>query len=185
MKKIIKILSIIACILLLCIACKEKEQDDIHIGISYISYTDIIESTTNTYVKIGDSIYNFNYISGYYGKRTSNNNDFCFRFKDSINCFWHSIEFDIFTKTVEPEVFFQKGIFKFDTMYIWNTGFSIPMLDYRTDYYGSNYAILTWNTVFYADRKFTGKGTLEIMDTLYTNYPDTYYPPQKIEFEFK
>jgi hypothetical protein len=35
------------------------------------------------------------------------------------------------------------------------------------------------------NKNFRGKGLFEIMDTLFTDYPTIYCPPQKIEFEFK
>jgi len=168
-------------------SCKEKikldEEPEIHVGISYPCYAHSLDSIINSYVQVGDSIYKFNAIEGFYCSYipTFNNNNFRFFLKDSLHSYQHCVNFDIFTKIMDPEAFFQKGIWEIDTFYV---SIYLLGLSHRKEYYGIR-SIFTWHSVSYEDWKFTGKGSFEIMDTLFTNYPEIYYTPQKIEFEFK
>ena len=109
---------------------------------------------------------------------------FILRLQNSSENNYYPIVFQFFTKEMPPEFFFQKGSYNIDTLYINNNALSISELFYRKEYYGIR-SIFTWDTVFYENKKFNGKGSFEIMDTLFTSYSTIYYPPQKIEFEFK
>jgi len=176
-----------ACILLFT-SCKEKElefEQDYPLG-RYCIYTNIIESVSDSYFQVADSIYHFNYIEGYYMsyKPTFNMNVFVLQLKEGFQNNSYPIRFQFFTSDLKPEVFFQKGSYNIDTLYIYNNDLSASGLGFRKEYYGIR-SIFTWKTVYYDNGEFTGKGSFEIMDTLLANYSEIYYPPQKIEFEFK
>jgi hypothetical protein len=189
MKTLVKLFSLSVCIILLCTSCHKKKIDkesEIHVGLSYSPLTCNVESSTNSYIQVSDSVYNFNSIEGMYysHKPTSNNYVFNIGLKDTERRSSPFITFDIFTEVMDPELFFQKGIFEINTMCIHNEGLSITDLFYCKSYYDI-LSIFTWDTIFYENGGFQGKGSLEIKDTLYTKYSNIYYPPQKIEFEFK
>jgi hypothetical protein len=189
MKRSVKILSLAVCTALLSVSCrpeKPEKESEINVGIDYTPLTNNVESNTNSYIQVGDSVYKFNSIEGIYYcyMPTFNNNAFYFRLMDSAYKYSHSIMFEIFTEVMQPEIFFQKGVWKTNTLYINNEALSRQELSYRKEYYDTR-AVLTWDTVSYENRNFKGKGSFEIMETLYTDYPEIYYPPQKIEFEFK
>jgi hypothetical protein len=182
------ILNLAVCALFLFISCRKTESgknQEIVVGGIYLPLTNNMESTTNSYVMVGNSSYCFNSIEGvYYSyKPTFNNNVFCFRLMSSEHKHSQSIKFEIFTGVIQPESFFQKGIRKVDTFYIHNDCLSNHELNYRKEYHNIQ-SVFTWDTVFYENRLFKGKGSFEIMETLYTDYQSIYYPPQKIEFEF-
>ena len=185
MKNLHTILYITTCLLLLA-GCKEPEpvnDPEYPLG-SYSNYTYLMESVSDFYVQVADSIYHFNYIEGSYWSHrpTFFMNNFMLWLSDSSQNY--QLGFFIFTKEMAPEIFFQKGSYNIDTLYINNNALSISELFYRKEYYGIR-SIFIWDTVFYENKKFNGKGSFEIMDTLFTSYPTIYYPPQKIEFEFK
>jgi hypothetical protein len=47
-------------------------------------------------------------------------------------------------------------------------------------------AILTWDTAYFENFSFKGKGYFEIIDTLHSTIePSIFYPAQRINFEFK
>ena len=175
---------------ILCTTCNKTEQEKepkIHVGIDNRCYTNIIKCATNSQFQVGDSLYFFDSIEGIYC------NNYLFQknvFEIELVNSLRSVQIDslsiykndkvwlsIFTKMMEPEVFFQKGIWEIDTLGISSNGIN-------KRHFGIH-AVFIWDTVFYEDRMFKGKGSLEIMETLYTNNPNIYYPPQKIEFEFK
>jgi len=191
MKALVKLLSLSVCVVLLCATCKKKEPEFYERPLVNHSLTDYVESSTNSYVQVDDSIYYFHLIRGCYSSYRGRLN------KNAFSLYLQSPNFDrpyinisVLTEIIKPESFFQKGIRKIDSMYIEKKYLSLGEGSPRVEYY-STQSLLTWDTVFYENKRFNGKGSLEILDTLYTNYqntyhhPSTYYPPQKIEFEFK
>ncbi|MCL2291120.1 MAG: hypothetical protein FWC34_10560 [Bacteroidetes bacterium] len=185
MKILFKILGLTVCMLLLFATCKKDEPENYENSLFSRSYTDYVGSNTDSYVQVGDSIYYFNYIVGDYSSYRGrfNKNSFRLFLPDSLNYYQNNVWIGIDTEIIEPDVFFQKGTWKIDSIYIKNGPFAIGG-SYYTEYYATH-SVFTWDIVFYENRKFKGKGSLEIMETLYTDDLDTYYPPQKIEFEFK
>jgi len=125
----------------------------------------------------------------YYYISKYNKNAFNFALHNSLNYLQNPVRVSILTEVIKPEVFFQKGIREINTLYLHNDPY-INGGSMQSEYYVIP-AVFIWDTVSYENRRFKGKGSLEIMDTLYTNYQNTYsysntyYPPQKIEFEFK
>jgi hypothetical protein len=66
---------------------------------------------------------------------------------DSIDIYLqHDIRFDVFTKTMKPEVFFQKRSWKIDTLYIANGGT-------REEYYGGIRTVFTFIRKVYFKEK--------------------------------
>jgi len=166
-------------------ACKKEEPEIFERPLFYHTYTDYVGSNTDSYVQVGDSTYYFLHIEGGYYAYRGRINKNCFYFRLSPeNYSQNSILVSIDTKIITPEVFFQKSTIEIDSIHILNA----RLMDggaYRVEYYATRSAF-TWDYASYENRTFKGKGSLEIKDTLYINYPDTvYYPPQKIEFEFK
>ena len=190
MKGLVKIFSLSVCVVLLSTNCKkrrcecEKEMEN-----DYYCYTDYVGNLANSQVQVGDTVYYFDAMEGYYCYTPRfDKNTFGF-FMNSFNYLQNPIRVSILTEKMAPEIFFQKGILEIDTLYIHNDPLIVGGA-MHSEYYAVH-AIFTWDTVFYENRIFKGNGSIEIMDTLYTNYqdtfycPNTYYPPQKIEFEFK
>ena len=184
MKTLVKLLCITVGLLFLCVTCKKNEQDKD----TYISYTDCIISTTNSYVQINDSIYNFTHIEGSYGS-CDDKSLFYFTLSDSSH---NHFQVSILTDRMNPEIFFQKGTKESNLVNIYYGPMLIgggPIIEYA-----EIRSVLTWNSVFYEDRIFKGKGSFELRDTLHTVFPsgtgylhqeEICFPPQKIEFEFK
>lgn len=172
--------------------CHKKEPDKAPV-IDDFCYTNVIQSFTNTNVQIGDTIYHLNCMEGSYCyNSTLNKNVFYFSLSDSSEYFlynYNPVSVRVLTEAMKPEIFFQKGVIQIDTMHIHND----PVINGGSMYsqYYAIRAVFTWDSVSYENRSFKGKGSLETLDTLYTDYqdtsrcPNTYYPPQKIEFEFK
>ena len=200
MKALVKLFSLVVCMVLLCTTCNkikpEPEEESYPLGLDRDTtigflYTEIVESNTNSYFQIGDSVYNFNSVEGlYYFDGYKNTNVFCLSFSDTLisGTFFR---FEMFTEVIQPEVFFQKGIQKIDALRICCIGININSGNYK-----NIQSVFTWDTVYYEDKKFKGVGSLEIIDTLFTRHsmryeppreedPDPYFPPQKIKFEFK
>ena len=47
-------------------------------------------------------------------------------------------------------------------------------------------AIFSWDTAYFGNMSFKGKGYFEITSALYSNLvPNRFYPEQRINFEFK
>ena len=194
MKALVKLLGLMVCIILICITCKKVEpKEEPHIlpcgciidDDSSFHYTDCIESNTNSFFQIGDSVYNLNFINGlYFFAGYENANNFSLFFRDTLIS-GTSFHFEMFTEKIQPEDFFQKGSRIIDIMRISCIGIGI---DAKT-----TQSVFTWDSVFYEDKKFKGTGSIEIIDTLFAKYGMEYYPPreipyfppQKIKFEFK
>jgi len=82
-------------------------------------------------------------------------------------------------------------------MEIGHCNINIP-LSYTSNHFGNVSVIFSWDYVVYEKKllfgsldEYTegkclihGKGVLEIKDTIFTDFPEIYYPPQKIVFEF-
>lgn len=188
MKILIQLFCLTSCILLFTTCQKKeshKEQD-----IEDYCYTEVVQSFTNTYVQMGDTTYHLNCMEGSYCYiSTFDKNVFYFSVSDSLNPYQNPFDVMILTEAMKSDIFFQKGVKQIDTLYI----HSNPLIiggSIDVPYYAIR-ALFTWDTISYENRRFEGKGSLETMDTLYTDYqdthhcPNTYYPPQKIEFEFK
>ena len=215
MKSLLKLVSQTLCITLL-LSCQVKvqksksnmvqnNQEPVRVqkskniaGHIYADY-EYLKTNANTYAQIGDSTYSFNHIELYYGsyEPTFRNNHFMIRLMDSVRVWKSSVQFDLFTDIMEPQLFFRKGCWIIDTMYICNDGISYDNFYYRSNHFGDIRAVFSWEYVFREKRpvigsldEYTeellshGKGSFEIMDTIYTEFPEIYYPPQKIEFEF-
>ena len=181
MKNLFKILGLTVCMLLLLATCKKDEPtEEPHVGCEgcmIICYTEHVVSITDSNLQIVDSIYSFNRIVGEYCPHVENN----IFFLNLSNSYTDVVNFKISIEKMEPEVFFQKGVYEIDNLDI---GTSINI----NDFYGNLnriHSTFTWDSISYVNRRFQGKGSLEIIDTLYTDNPDVYYPPQKIKFEFK
>jgi len=192
MKTLFKLFSLTVCVLFLSPTCTKEKPDnnqDIIVkreptgGLTEYTYA---VSYSNSSFRVSDSIYNFNRIEASYVSMRPfyNMNAFHLKLMDSVLLYYNSIKLEIFTKKISPEVFFKKGKWEVDTLYISNYTLGIPLV-YGKGYYGNIRTVFTWERVFYENERFQGKGSFEIMDTLYTDYPAIYYPPQKIEFEFK
>jgi hypothetical protein len=191
--KIFAKFNLIIYILILFSTCKKIEQNndsETHGADDYYAYTEPIRSLTNSFVQVGDSIYHFDCMEGvYFYIPTLNKNAFNIAFDYSLNSLQNPVRISILTEVIKPEIFFQKGSREINTLYLhndpWLVGGSM-----HSEYYSIR-AVLIWDSVLYENRRVKGKGSLEIKDTLFTNYQDTYwcpntfYPPQKIEFEFK
>ena len=184
-KKLLNLFFLFGVSILLCTTCKKEEPEIFERPLFYHSYTDYVGSNTDSYVQVGDSTYYFHYIEGGYLSYRGRENKNCFYFGLlSENHSQNPIKVRIDTKIIKPEVFFQKGTIEIDSIRILNAP-SMVGGSYRVEYYTTR-SVFTWDYVSYENRTFKGRGSLEIKDTLYINYPDTvYYPPQKIEFEFK
>jgi hypothetical protein len=191
MKTLLKTFSITLCLLFLCITCKKIEQpiDEPYRGCGcisenqYVLYTEFVESNTNSYFHTENFVYNFDFVEGhYFYPGYDSANIFFLRFEDTLRS--NHVFFELFTEIIEPEIFFQNGSRIIDAMRISYDG-------YHCFHYKDIQSVFTWESVFYENMKFVGKGSLEITDTLFLtpiiNYSpkDSYFPPQKIEFEFK
>jgi hypothetical protein len=179
-----RILFYISIISLLFIECS-RENDDNHnqniiVGGLYIPYTEVVQCKSNSTINISDSIFQFNLIeASYYSyKPTANQNVFVINFIDTLSSNRKSVEIDIFTQFVKPEDFFKKGSVTIDSLMITSTSV-------RENFFNTN-AILTWDTAYFKDFSFKGKGFFELIDTLKSiSEPSVFYPKQGIKFEFK
>ena len=183
MKTLFRLICLLVCIIFLFATCRHEETEVSENHLFYYSYTGIVESSTDSNVQIGDSTYHYHYIDGTYGyyRGRFNKNSFNFSMQG-----YHLYPFivTIDTEIIDPNLFFKEGIRKIDSIHILNAPLMIGG-SYRTVYYPTN-SVFSWDSVSYAIGTFKGKGSLEIKDTLYINYPESIYlPPQKIEFEFK
>ena len=176
---------IIVCSFVLYTSCKTNEPNEnpIHEGVIPYPYTEMVINRTSSYFQVCDSIYNFNQLNGcYYYSPFHKKNLFYVTLFDSLKKSYNHVGFEMFTDNIQTEIFFQKGITEINNLSISNhCNISISL----GSIHDNARLFFTWDSVLYEDRKFSGKGSFEIMDTLYTNYQDIYYPPQKIEFEFK
>ena len=171
-------------ILLFLSACKKENPNipdpEIVVGGLYTPYTEVVISATNTTINISDSIYQFNRVVGeYYSyKPTANQNVLVLDFIDTLSISGKRVTLDIFTKFVKPEDFFQKNVLTIDSIMLTHS-------DVRENFFNTN-AILTWDTAFFENFSFKGKGYFELLDTLKSKYePSVFYPKQRINFEFK
>jgi hypothetical protein len=183
--KTMKTTSIFLFVTLLFLSACNKESPDkpgskIIVGGLYLGYTEVVLSKTNSTINISDSIYQFNRIEAqYYSyKPTTNQNVLVMTFTDTLSSKGKRVEFDIFTKFVRPEDFFQKSSMTIDSITLASTSVF-------ENFFNAN-AILTWDTAFFENFSFKGKGYFEFIDTLKCIYePSKYYPKQRINFEFK
>jgi len=155
-----------------------------------------LQANTKAKVQIKDSIHHFNLVDLCYRGIGTNIDFFLITFKDSIR-YPLFIQFVLFIDKKVPEVFFRDRTWSIDSMHIVNA-FSVEWYFLDSYHFGNINVVFSWEDLVYeknlqiesdsfnTDKKFLqhGKGTLEIMDTLYTEFPEVYYPPQKIVFEF-
>ena len=183
MKTLFRLFCLVVCIIFLFATCRPDDPEISESHLFYYSYTGNVKSNTNSYVQISDSTYYWYYIEGNYGyyRGKFNKNSFNFRLLYShLNPFTVTID----TEIIDANLFFKKGIRKIDSIHILNASL-MNGGKYRIEYYPTR-SVFSWDTVSYENGIFNGKGSLEIKDTLYINYPEfIYLPPQKIEFEFK
>ena len=188
MKTSLKLFWVTVCIILLFVACEKKNEPKKEPngcgGCIIPCYISSMDSTTNHYVQVGDSTYNFHSVGGKYC-----GDCFVLHLSSSVPPY-NVITFLIFTEKIEPEIFFQKGILEINSVSI-NSSIEMAWT------FENICSVFTWDTVFYENKEFKGKGSFEIKKALYapsTYFPsdnvyypskDIYYPPQKIEFEFK
>jgi len=156
-----------------------------------------LQANTKAKVQIKDSIHYFNLVDLCYWGIDTNINHFLITFKDSTRNPPLFIQFVLFIDNKVPEVFFRDGSWSIDSMHIVNA-FSVEWYFSQSNHYGGISVLFSWEDLVYkkklkneTDSLFTekkylqhGKGTLEIMDTIYAEFPEIYYPPQKIVFEF-
>jgi hypothetical protein len=178
-----KILLLIS-IFFLFISCSKKDNNNtdknINVGGLYYSYTGLVTSSTSTTINISDSIFQFNRIeAGYYSfKPTANQNVLEMTFFDTLNSKGKTVQLKIFTRPMNPAIFFQKSSSTIDSIILASSGVS-------ENFFTAN-AILKWDTASYVNFSFKGKGHLDIIDTLRSKIePRKFYPCQKITFEFK
>ena len=176
------VLSLIA-ICILFIGCKKEnpnlEQDDqIIVGGVYHDYTRVIENPCDIKINISEKSYSFNKSEAIYSSHqpTSNQNVFMIYLSDTTSN--NKICLDIFTPVIKPEDFFTKSTFKTDTI-------RISWLGTREDFFDAN-AVFKWDTATFDNISFKGKASLEITKKIVgTINSDTYYPLQKLDFEFE
>jgi hypothetical protein len=169
-------------ICLLLVSCRkenpgENQEDHVIVGGVYRSYTEQIINPCDIKVSINGENYNFNKLEASYNSHqpTTNQNILSVYLNDTIKN--KSIHFEIFTPYMQPGEFFTKSDFTTDTIKIGWAGV-------REDFYDSE-ATFKWETVAFDKRKFTGKATFNIPKKITGRInPTTYYPEQKIEFEF-
>lgn len=164
-------------------ACNKDITDNINpniiVGGVYLPYTNLVKSSTSSSIIISDSTYQFNNtVASYYShKPTTNQNVLVIEFSDSINLKNKSIEIQIFTKPVKPEIFFQANSMKIDSIIISNN-------KVYENFFNINSSII-WESAKYENSSFKGKGYVELFDTLKSlNTPKLFYPKQKIYFDF-
>jgi len=165
-------------------ACKKESTNNpdpkIIVGGLYHSYSGVVQSQTNSFINISDSIFQFNKIDAYYYsyQPTSNQNLLMLTFIDTLSSTGKQIEFDIFTKFVSPTDFFQKSTITIDSI-------MVASISLRENFFHAN-AVLTWDTAYFENYTFKGKGSFVLSDTLRSIFdPAVYYPEQRINFELK
>ena len=173
------------------IACNKEKinnpEKKINVGGIYRPYTDLVRSSTNSIIRINDSICQFNRIEAmYYSfKPTANQNVLIMTFIDTLNSKGKTVQFNIFTRPMNPTDFFQKNSLAVDSVIIGNTNIMIGNASINENFFNAN-AIFTWDTANFENFTFKGKGYFEILDTLHgTIAPLQFYPNQRINFEFK
>jgi hypothetical protein len=176
---------------LLLIACNKENinnpEKNINVGGVYLPYTDLVRSSTNSTIKISDSICQFNKIEAiYYSfKPTANQNVFIMTFVDTLSNKGKIVQLNIFTRPMNPADFFQKSSLAIDSIIIGNTNIMIGNTSVSENFFNAD-AILTWDTAYFENFSFKGKGYFEIIDTLHSTIaPLQFYPDQRINFEFK
>ncbi|MEI7501342.1 MAG: hypothetical protein WCK84_12955 [Bacteroidota bacterium] len=169
---------------LLVVACNKENSnnadENIIVGGLYIPYTGSVRSSISTTFNISDRIYPINKTEAiYYSyKPTSNQNIFMMTFTDTLNSQGKTVELDIFTKHLDPVDFFKKGSFPVDSIML-SSG------SVRENFFHAN-AKLTWDTAWFENFSFKGKGYFDIIDTIYCSIESgKFYPKQKINFEFR
>jgi hypothetical protein len=169
---------------LLLSACNKESPNNadhkIIVGGLYLPYTEAVLSSTNSAINISDSVYQFNRVeASYYSyKPTTNQNVLVMTFTDTLSSKGKRVELDIFTEFVKPEDFFQKSSITIDSI----TFASTSVFE---NFFNAN-AILTWDTAYFENFSFKGRGYIELNDTLKSIYePSIFYPKQRINFEFK
>ena len=179
MKKIFYSLIVIS---LLFVSCDKDNQNDnleenVIVGGVYLDYTGVVINPCNIKVMVRDEIYTFNHSEAIYSSHqpTTNQNVFMIFLSDTTS--HNGIRFDIFTPVISPEDFFAKSTIQTDTI-------RIDWQGTTEDFYDAE-ALLKWDTASFADHNFKGKVSLEITKKIVGIInSDTYYPKQKIEFEF-
>jgi hypothetical protein len=168
---------------LLVVACNKETSispdNDIIVGGLYFPYTGSVRSSTSATIRISDRSHPFNSIEAiYYSHRpTSNQNVFMMTFTDTLSSNGKTVILDIFTKHMDPVDFFKKGSFPVDSIMLSSA--------YVRENFFQAKALLTWDTAWFDNLSFKGKGYFEIIDTLYCRYEaGKFYPKQRIEFEF-
>ena len=142
-------------------------------------YTQIVQNSIKTSINISDSVYVFNKLmASYYSyKPTTNQNVFSMTFSDTLSNRGKVVQLDIFTPFIKPEIFFCKRTITIDSIMV--TSSSV-----RENFFNAN-AILSWDTAYFENFSFKGKGYFDLNDTLKSIYePSKYYPKQRISFEF-
>jgi hypothetical protein len=176
---------------LLFIACNKENinnpEKNINVGGVYLPYTDLVRSSTNSTIKISDSICQFNKIEAiYYSfKPTANQNVLIMTFIDTLSSKGKIVQLNIFTRPMNPADFFQKSSLAIDSIMIGNTNIMIGNTSVSENFFNAD-AILTWDTAYFENFSFKGKGYFEIIDTLHSTIAHfQFYPDQRINFEFK
>jgi hypothetical protein len=168
----------------LLVACNKETSnnpdENIIVGGLYIPYTGSVRSSISTTIRISDRIHTFNRIEAiYYSYRpTSNQNVFMMTFTDTLNSQGTTVELDIFTKHMDPVDFFRKSSLPVDSIIV-SSG------NVYENFFQAK-ALLTWDTAWFDNLSFKGKGYFEIIDTLYCSIESgKFYPKQRINFEFR
>mgnify|MGYP003588688843 CR=1 FL=1 len=170
-------------ICLLLVSChkensSENQEGDVIVGGVYQCYTETIINPCDIKVSINGENYNFNKLQASYNSHqpTTNQNVLLVYLNDTIKNKY--VHFEIFTPYMQPGEFFTKSDFKTDTI-------KIDWAGVMEDFYDSE-ATFKWETVSFDKRKFTGKAILNIPKKITGRINSTtYYPEQKIEFEFE
>lgn len=140
--------------------------------------TGFVKSNENSSIAISDSVYKFNRtIASYYShKPTSNQNVLVIEFSDSINQN-KSVEIQIFTKQMKPEIFFQANSMKIDSIVISND-------KVYENFFNINSSLI-WESAKYENFIFKAEGYIELLNTIRSsNTLNLFYPKQRINFHF-
>lgn len=188
MKSLLKLASLSLSVLLFS-CCKTEAQENEKDARENIRYTDNIISETNSYLQMDSSTHYFRSIEGgYFYLKSVNKNAFYFSMGNSDSLSIRIASIIILTEIMEPEEFFQKSVRDIHSIRIDYYTDLVGGKEYVVKYYDTR-SVFTWDTVSYVNRRFHGKGSIEIMDTLYIEHLDNgniqCFPPQKIEFQFK